>query len=175
MDRDWTSETIVPALSQCLKTNFWWSKRFFSGKAVIRIGSMKNDQISMTVSKQDRLRIMNIEGSGRPLDNCSLQPTRKNEDLVQSALTEAHGDHVGGKTGTWEARIGKRRLGKPLEKERAPKFSVAWKPGNHGESAKAKGGTRTLKLAVYQGHPWVVSGFGEKRVIPFSARHVAGE
>ena len=43
-----------------------------------------------------------------------------------------------------------------------------------GKTLKAKGGTGTPKLAVYRGHPWAISGFGEKRAIPFSARRVAG-
>lgn len=40
-------------------------------------------------------------GSGRPV--------RNDEDLGQGVLTEAHGDHARGKTGHWEARIGKQR------------------------------------------------------------------
>jgi len=43
---------------------------------------------------------MNKELLGRPLDRDSLQPVRNDKDLSQSALTEAHGDHAGGKTGS---------------------------------------------------------------------------
>jgi len=41
-----------------------------------------------------------------------------------------------------------------------------------GKAIKAKSGTRTPKPAVYHGHPWAVSGFGEKQAIPFIARVV---
>ena len=43
-----------------------------------------------------------------------------------------------------------------------------------GKALKAKDGTRAPKPAVYRGHAWAVSGFGEKRVIPFSAQRVVG-
>jgi len=43
-----------------------------------------------------------------------------------------------------------------------------------GKVLMTKGGTRTPKWAIYRGNPWVVRGFGEKRVIPFSARRMAG-
>ena len=67
-------------------------------------------QSTMTVSKHDRLqRFMSTERSGRPLNNGSWQIARNDEDLGQSALIEAHGDHAEGETGTWEAWIGKRR------------------------------------------------------------------
>jgi len=59
---------------------------------------------------------------------------------------------------------------KPLKNEKALKHLVAWKLGSHGEGAKVKGETRTPKLAVHRGHPWVVSEFGEKQAIPFNAR-----
>jgi len=52
---------------------------------------------------------MNKELLGRPLDSGSFQPARNDEDLGQSTLTEAHGDHAGGKTGSYEAWIEKRR------------------------------------------------------------------
>ena len=64
---------------------------------------------------------------------------------------------------------------KPLDKEKALKHSITWKLGKPwGKALKAKGGTHAPKPIVYQGHPWAVSGFGEKRAIPFSARRVAG-
>ena len=44
---------------------------------------------------------------------------------------------------------------------------------NCGESAKVKGGTCAPKPAVYRGHHWAVSAFGEKQIIPFSAWRVA--
>lgn len=57
---------------------------------------------------------------------------------------------------------------KPLEKERTPKRSVAWKLGNRGEALRRKVGS-TPKTMVYWGHPWAVSEFGEKKEIPFRA------
>ena len=97
MDRDWTSETIVSSLSRCLKTNFWWSKIFFSGKAVIRIGSMKISKVPWLYQIKTDFEFMNKQLSGRPLDSGSLQPVRNDEDLDQSALTKAHGDRAGKK------------------------------------------------------------------------------
>jgi len=43
------------------------------------------------------------------------------------------------------------RWEKPLEKEKALKHLVAWKPRNHGEGAKVKDGTCAPKLVVYIG------------------------
>lgn len=45
-----------------------------------------------------------------PLDSGGLYPARNDEDLGQSALTEAHGDHVVVQTSNWEIHIRKRRL-----------------------------------------------------------------
>lgn len=66
---------------------------------------------------------MSKEQSGRPLDSGSLQLERNNEDLDQITLTEAHGDHVGGKlvVGKPESGNGGHLIAlscvKPLEKE----------------------------------------------------------
>ena len=52
---------------------------------------------------------MDKERSGKPLDGGSLQPTRNDEDLGQSTLTEAHGEYAGGQSSPWESRNGKRK------------------------------------------------------------------
>lgn len=51
---------------------------------------------------------------------------------------------------------------KPLQKEnpQSARSHGSWE--NHGEIPKAKGGTHAPKLVGYRGHPWGVSGFGEK-------------
>lgn len=61
------------------------------------------------------------------------------------------------------------RWEKPLEKEnpRSTRSHGRWE--NCGEKAMAKDGSHAPKPIVYQGHPWVVSQFGEKGVIPFNA------
>jgi len=129
-----------------------------------------------------KLRIQEHRAIKKTFEQWYLAANGKDKDLSQSALTEAHGDCTGGQTGTWESWIGKRRpflmrdyWAKPLDKEKALKHSITWKLGKPwGKALKAKGGTHAPKPIVYQGHPWAVSGFGEKRAIPFSARRVAG-
>lgn len=57
----------------------------------------KNSQSSVTISNQDRHKkiLANKELSRRPLESGSLWLARNDEDLSQSALTEAHGDSTG--------------------------------------------------------------------------------
>ena len=95
------------------------------------------------------------------------------EDLSQSALTEAHGDCAGGENGTWEAQVGKRRqfliAGKnPLRRKGLEALDHMENGKTVAKVLKAKGGTRAPKSAVYKGHPWVVSGFGLNLAFPFN-------
>jgi len=65
-------------------------------------------------------------------------------------------------------------LRKTPRKGEDPSTQLHGKPRNHRVSAKAKGGTRAPKLAVYRRHPRAVSGFGEKRAIPYIAQRMSG-
>ena len=60
-------------------------------------------------------------------------------------------------------------MGKTPREGKIPKALNRMEAGKPWGSTKAKGGTHAPKLAVYHGHPWAVSRFGEKRAIPFSS------
>lgn len=113
---------------------------------------------------------MGKKQSGKPLDGGSLQPARNDEDLDQSALTEAHGDRAGGKNGTWDSRIRKQRAfmisliagqnpskRKSLEALDRMEAEKPWgkRSGERQDPHSKTGG-------IYHRHPWAVRGFGEK-------------
>jgi len=55
------------------------------------------------ISKESKTAIKNT------LNQWQWQPVWNDEDLGQSALTEAHGDYTGGQSSPWEPRIEKIR------------------------------------------------------------------